>query len=395
LNVECCFLVVLLSVAFSARAETKWTITTANFQSKQLDVSSIDDDGVSVLEKVGQPARVIKWDGLLAIDRAIDAKASGKFTLLLAGGDQIRGEPAKIDGETLTWHAASVGDMQIALKQVLAISKSAQPRGREGEKQAEDVVLLSNGDSVRGIVSSLADKQLTVQVNGTPTPVPLDSVATITFASTGAPPASSTRVFRIRLSDDSLITAQSVKTSGDQLAITLAGAVRNVPLGSVAAIEQMNGPVSWLSSRAPSQNVQTPMLQTSRPARMDRSVTGKPIRFGERSYARGIGVAPYSKITWPLDPSRGYQSFRTQYAIDGASPYADVTVRVLLDDKVAHERKGFGAGELSPVILVPLGGAKTLTLEVDFGANYNVQDRLNWIEPALTRSAPLAPATRP
>jgi hypothetical protein len=153
LNVECCFLVVLLSVAFSARAETKWTITTANFQSKQLDVSSIDDDGVSVLEKVGQPARVIKWDGLLAIDRAIDAKASGKFTLLLAGGDQIRGEPAKIDGETLTWHAASVGDMQIALKQVLAISKSAQPRGREGEKQAEDVVLLSNGDSVRGIVS--------------------------------------------------------------------------------------------------------------------------------------------------------------------------------------------------------------------------------------------------
>src|SRR4051812_41497379 len=160
----------LLLISSVASADAKWTITTADFQSKLLDVTSIDDAGVSVLEKVGQPPRVIKWDNLLAIDRAIDAKSSGKFTLILAGGDQIRGEPAKIDGETLTWRAASVGDMQIALKQVLAISKSAQPRAREGEKQAEDVVLLSNGDSVRGIVSSLTDKQLSVQVNGTPTP---------------------------------------------------------------------------------------------------------------------------------------------------------------------------------------------------------------------------------
>jgi hypothetical protein len=69
-------------------------------------------------------------------------------------------------------------------------------------------------------------------------------------------------------------------------------------------------------------------------------------------------------------------------------------VRVLLDGKPVHERKSFTAGELSPVVVVPLAKAKALTLEVDFGGNYNVQDRFSWIEPALVRGNP-TPTTRP
>ena len=229
-----------------------------------------------------------------------------------------------------------------------------------------------------------------MQVNGTATPVPFESVSAIYFA-TMAPEAAKkpAHAFRVRLADDSVMTADSVKTAGDQLNVTLPDAnPRKIPFASVAAIEQINGPVSWLSSLRPSENIQTPLLQTSRPARMDRTVTGKAIRFGERTYTRGIGVAPYSRITWPIDPALGYQAFRTQYAIDGAAPYADVTVRIVLDGKVVHERKTFTAGQLSPVIVVPLGNAKTLSLEVDFGANYNVQAHLNWIEPAFVKSRP-------
>ena len=60
---------------------------------------------------------------------------------------------------------------------------------------------------------------------------------------------------------------------------------------------------------------------------------------------------------------------------------------------MAHEKKNFTAGQLSPVVLVPLGNAKSLTLEVEFGGNYNVQDRLNWIEPALVKGSAVAPTT--
>ena len=36
---------------------------------------------------------------------------------------------------------------------------------------------------------------------------------------------------------------------------------------------------------------------------------------------------------------------------------------------------------LAPPVILDIAGHKTLTLEVDFGENYDVQDRFNWIEP--------------
>ena len=51
------------------------------------------------------------------------------------------------------------------------------------------------------------------------------------------------------------------------------------------------------------------------------------------------------------------------------------------------------AAMLSPAVVLDLAGAKTLTLEVDYGENYDVQDRFNWIEPALLRSKPAPPAS--
>ena len=67
-----------------------------------------------------------------------------------------------------------------------------------------------------------------------------------------------------------------------------------------------------------------------------------------------------------------------------------------LDDKPVYEKQHVRGGTLSPVVVIDLGAAKKLTLEVEGGPGY-VQDRLNWIEPALLREVPKpeAPATQP
>jgi hypothetical protein len=136
--------------------------------------------------------------------------------------------------------------------------------------------------------------------------------------------------------------------------------------------------------------LQTPFLELSWPARMDRAVDGEPIRFGERTFSRGIGVHSYSRITFPIDPAM--RAFRTQYAIAGDWPYANVTVRIKLDSQVAYEKKDVRGGVLASPVLIDLNGhAQTLTLEVDYGQNYDVQDRFNWIEPALLRVKPEPP----
>jgi hypothetical protein len=122
-------------------------------------------------------------------------------------------------------------------------------------------------------------------------------------------------------------------------------------------------------------------------------VRGDPIRFGDRLFARGIGVHSYSRLTYALDGADGgWQAFRTTYAIDGDEPYADVTVRIKLDGKTVHEQPAFKAGVLAPVVLIDLGAAKTLTLEVDYGASEDTQDRFNWIEPALLKKKPAPPS---
>ena len=405
-----CFLALWAFLAVQgAFAQSKWTLTLADFRSKQVDLVSIDDKGATFADRSS-----VRFDDLLLLDRDAELKQSaapapGKFVLYLSAGEQFRGEPVKLDGETLTWTSPAVGGMQVPLKQVSSMVRATPqatqqpPPPSADERRTEDVITLANGDVVRGIIATISAEAVTVQAGGNETPVPLDGIRSIAFASTaGAAPKSSQqpagRSFRIKLDDGSILTAPQLRTAAnDTLVVTLADkTARNVPLSSVATIEQLNGPVTWLSSRIPSENVQTPLLDTTRPARMDRTVTGKPIRFGDRTYARGIGVAPYSKITWPIDAkTRGdYQTFRTQYAIDGVGQYADVTVRVKLDDKVVHEKQKVTAGVLSPVVLVPLGNAKSLTLEVDFGGNYSVQDRFDWIEPALVKGsgAPPQPA---
>ena len=68
-------------------------------------------------------------------------------------------------------------------------------------------------------------------------------------------------------------------------------------------------------------------------------------------------------------------------------------MRIRLDGNVVHEKPHVTAGEMSRVILVPLKSAKTITLEVDFGDNYGVQDKLDWIEPALVKGSGVAPAS--
>jgi hypothetical protein len=165
-----------------------------------------------------------------------------------------------------------------------------------------------------------------------------------------------------------------------------------VDLAQVWGIEQIGGPVLWVSSMTPTENVQIPYFGGSSeagsfPARFDLSVDGSPMQFDGRSLQHGIGVHAYSRLSFAIEP--GWTGFRTQYAIDQQSdsprPLADVTVRIRLDKKIVYERPHVRAGALSNVVALELNGAKQLTLEADYGDAGDVQAHLDWIEPALLR----------
>jgi hypothetical protein len=388
--------VVILSLLCGTRASAQsgWTLTTADFRTRAVDVVAIDDAGAKVAAEGGAQS-VVPWQQILQIARVPSAAPpprpndpAAKFTLHLASGDRITGSPGALEGETFSWTAPSAGKVDVKLKRVLAVTRGGDAIPRRDEKHAaEDVVALANGDFTRGLISAIDANGITVQSDGNPVNVPWDAVKSVLLAAVATgdtEPATKERGVRVTLADGSILSGRTFTLAGDEATLASGvGAKRDLAASSVMGIEQLNGPVAWLSSLPPTENVQTPFLETVFPARMDRTVRGEPIRFGDRTFARGIGVHAYSRLTWQLPEGGRYKSFRAQYAIDGDKPYANVTVRVKLDDKVVHEAQDFAAGMLADVVQVPLDNAKTLTLEVDYGKTYDVQDRFNWIEPAL------------
>lgn len=381
-------LCVALLLAGPLLAQSKWNLTTADFQVQPVQLQAIDDKTVRFIDK-DNAEQSIPLDQFVVVEIANQTvrNPAGKFRLVLVSGASVTGDPVAVKDESLVFASALFGEITVPLKQAARLESIARNSTvKKIEPSAtEDVVVLANGDTVRGFVQQVTPTAVVVKTAEGPGDVPAESIAVVTFAATDKPADRTEAGFRIRVEDGSWLDVDSLTVQDNTVTVAFAGdAERKVDLGKLLAIEQTNGPVAWLSSRTPSENVDTPYLDATWPARMDRSVTGEPIKFGNKVYAHGIGVHSHSKITWPLDGS--YKTFRTQYAVDGKLPRADVDVRILLDDKVVHEVKNFRAGTLAPVFQVDLGNAKSITLEVGFGGGYDVQDRFLWIEPALLKN---------
>ena len=382
--------------AQAAVADSGWVLTTADLRQQPVALESIGDAGVVVLPLGAAQAMNIGYDDFLQIDRSSQPRSpAANLTIILTNGDRLSGQPQSTKDEQVSWRSPAVGEVVIPLKQVRAMIRSGSSIENLDQPPTEDRIVLNNGDSAKGIITDVSASKVTLQA-ATALEIPLDSIRSIHFALAAAPATETARGFRVRLNDDSLIRVASVQGDQQKLALVLSqGGKREIPLANVVGIEQLNGPVSWLSSRTPSSIVQRPFFGgMSWPTRMDSSVGGKPIQFGDRIYARGIGVHAYSRIDYPLDGS--YEAFRTQYAIaqDEKRQYADVTVRIKLDGRTVHERQSLKADQLPPPVVIDLPkSARLLTLEVDYGLANDTQDRLNWIEPALLRKRP--PQTQP
>lgn len=387
-------MIAITFLAGFARAQSSWTLTTADFHTDPVLLNGIDESGVHVSALSDRTKRVVALDHFLELTRqGVPEAITGKFVLHMAGGDRLGGQPVSIKGNDLLWENPVLGQLRLPMKRLIGITQpgkmppDARPR--------MDIVSLANGDTLKGIVTNIGDGKVAVQADAGNSEIALSSVASIDFAATGNA-AMPDKAFRIRFEDGSSIVAPTLSLSDDHLKLDLSkDENRQVDLKRIIAIEQVNGPVSWLSTRTPIESIYVPYFgnRLLYPARMDANYRGSDLRFGDQRFVRGIGVHAYSRLAWNLDGS--YAGFRTRYAIDGDSPLADVTVRIKLDDKVAYEKQHIHAGVLSPVVLLELKDAKRLTLEVDFGEAGGAQDRLNWIEPALMKTLPPPPPPPP
>jgi len=372
-------------ISFRASADDGWTLTTADFNTQSVNLVSINDTSINTLGADGSGASVALENLLVLQHLQTSPLMAPKMTFILTHDDRVTGEAIELQGESLRIKSAPLGEVSVPLGKIIAMVRTGTPLGQLPESRTEDLVTLANGDAVAGIISGLSGASVTIQPSGGEvTVIAMETVSRIVFASITAESPDDAKAFRVTLSDGTSITTPSVAVDGKRLHVNAFNAKQSITLAAVRSIEQVNGPVVWTSSLIPDEEIQTPYHgERDRPSRRDTSVQNQPIRIGTQSFARGIGVHSYSRLTYAINPS--FKVFRTRYAIDGEVPWADVTVRIMVDETLVHEQKGVRAGKFFPLVSAKVDGAKKLTLEVDYGENYDVQDRFNWIEAAFLR----------
>lgn len=316
--------------------------------------------------------------------------------LTLVGGDRLVGIAGRFLDEQIEFNIPSVTTLTVPLQRI-ATWLNAQSTERQWQSAVEaltaerttssDLVLLNNGDVVRGIISQVDQDGFTLETSLGLSRILQDRVVAASFVPAPLPDRDRIRA-QVHFANGTRLTAHSLRwTSGPRgllVARILDRIEREIPVDRVTHIDIIGGRWRWLTELDPDSVEQTPMLSLHWPYRKNRNVLGGMLQVGGRTFERGIGVHSRSVLTYSL--KRNYRHFTTSYGIDDDSgPYADVRVEIRLDGRRVHERDSVRPGQCHGPLQFNVSGVDRLELIVDFGRHGAIQDRFDWIEPALVR----------
>ncbi|MBI5760700.1 MAG: NPCBM/NEW2 domain-containing protein [Planctomycetales bacterium] len=339
----------------------------------------------------------LHWPGRRVADRADSP------VVLLANGDELSAQ-AILVGETdlvvkwsrwpdlapvklpLDWVRGFV--LVPAREELLRLRLLNRLRSRPaGERQ--DVVLLTNGDSLTGQVKSLDGKGLALEAaTGNELRVELSAIRGVSFNPEllAKPDATGERIV-MSLVDGSRLTATRVELeqSGMFRVRLAAGPEFDLPQAAVQSLRFLGGKVVYLSELEPTRFEFTPWLELRWPWQRDLNVLGGPLKLRGEPFAKGIGVHSKSELTYRLDGQ--YRRFQATAGIDDAANGAGcVTFHVLVDGRRVFDSEPLGGSSPAlPVGQIDVTQAETLTLVVDFGEFGDVLDYADWCDALLVK----------
>jgi hypothetical protein len=254
-----------------------------------------------------------------------------------------------------------------------------------------DVLLLANGDVLTGDIEAFSDiGHLKIKCEGTSRVINKERIRAIAFN-----PALAKRMtvkgesFIVTLRDGSRITTTAIKSTGDDVLLNPAfntAAELKLPLKIIAAIDRVNANDQWIDDVKPMKDDVQPYLKTAWPWTVRRSVKNHPLTLqttgGVDTFDRGLGLHPRTALTYQLKGEHtAFTATAGMDAVTGRRGAAEV--RILVDDVVKLRERVTALKTLA--IDVPLAGAKSLAIVVDFTTEGDAQADVNLVNAVLTR----------
>ncbi len=384
-------------------------------ESPRFDVATIDGQTVRVEllgidAKTGIACRVGRDEANLTLDDVLrispvaaaqgtsPTRATGRV-LHLAGSGVLRGRLVAGDAESpRTLRVELIADqtvdvpftrlaaIRLALIEDATMQRAFNERAASREPGRDFMVVAKSSKPliVPGSLERLGLAGWAFQFGGTTRSAGLDKVYGFVF---GAPAAPRTRrPATALLTNGNRFTANV--SAADAETITLnadAFGPITLPWRHIRWIDLRSKRIVRIADIQPSKTVQRSVIGLEWPPRMNRSVTGGPLRIGKKTYASGVGVHAYTALTYKLDGA--YERFESLVGVDeSVSPAGSAIFRVKADGRTLHETKTLRGG-MGPVrISVDLAGAKTLTLECDPADELDLSDHANWVNAMLIRA---------
>ncbi len=314
----------------------------------------------------------------------------------LANNDHFKGAIKKWEEKKLSMTlAAAPGvtlDVPVEQARQLWIGTSDQIKKAQALNEkpgVEDVAFVAKDDqiiAVRGVSLGVDGESLKFRFNDQERKIAVNRLVGLTFGRSEDAPVD--RVFRqaFQFANDDVITGNWTGVTKDTATATMIwGDEVKLPVKQIAKIRAANGRVVYLSDLKPTQVEQVPYFDRMLGFRIDKSLNGKPLQLSEGSIAKGIAV--HSRTVLHYDLGGQFDEFRCKLGFqqpEGKLGQADI--RVIGDGKAIFEKADAKGDQPSSDVNVKVAGVKELVLEVDFGKNQDVGDRVVWGNARLLRA---------
>lgn len=361
-------------------------------------------------------SRAIPLDTVKAIRFRRASRKTGTARLVLSNGDFVRGLVEVGDEDNLGFKSISLGSRKISLELVRALIPAGKTPieerallGRLKDSDEVDWVLLDNGGKSSGSISSIDAGKVRIDTDTQDgdgmgqLSFDISKVQLISVAPLGddEEKGADGMIGVARLHDGSQLRGEIVSLDDTNLTILhpLAGGKGlKIARKQVSEISLQGGRFAYLSDLQPAEVEQRFPAEFTYEVdvwgyKKDRSVAGGPLSLNGKSYAKGLGVHSYCKLTYRLGKS--YSKFKATIGLDdsvkylGEPGFGGVVFRVLVDGKPAKEYPNGVAikkGRPAQSIEVELKGKSTLTLIADFDpVSLHVLGRANWADAHLIR----------
>ena len=362
------------------------------------EVTGIDDQGAVAVKGGKAP---VPLQGLIRIDRKIKAQPDKKSGIVvhLIDGTEIRARSVAGADSVCSVEWAYGKGWKLPFSSIHAIHFKGQWAAKGPIKSVERFEKVVSGDeepadkdrlfvvssdelqSLAGGLQDLAKEKITFVWEGEARKVSRTKLYGVAFARTEETPDPVGRC-RVHLADGSTVWGKVTGLKAGRLALKIVGdKALEIPWKAAVRLEIKSDRLTFLSDLKPLKVVQEAQMTFVGPWRRDLSVLGNPLKLGDRTFEKGLGVHARCLLTYPRD--QRFDVFAATIGIDAETEgKGDCIFKVLGDGKELFQKRVKGADKPVPV-RIDVADIDRLTLAVEPGEDFDLADHGNWCDARL------------